>query len=124
MAPQVQEVTRDQAAQALTETPVRDPRGRATPESLAAHGTPVQVLAEGGSMVCVLRPQGNRLWIDAAAGAATENLTQLGLQLAEETARQSGLAAVCFETARPGLVRVAQQHGYRITGWIMEKDVE
>lgn len=121
---QVQAISRDQAAKAFTTRPVPDPRGISTPESLADAGTALEVVADGGSMVCVIRREGDRLWIQAAAGAAVQNLTELGLELAEETARQAGLAKVGFQTARPGLVRSAQQRGYQVVGWILEKEVQ
>lgn len=121
---QVQAISRDQAVKAFTTRPVPDPQGTSTPESLADAGTALEVMADGGSMVCVIRRKGDRLWIQAATGAAVQNLTELGLELAEETARQAGLVGVQFQTARPGLVRIAQLRGYQVVGWILDKEVK
>ncbi|MDR7095534.1 hypothetical protein [Hydrogenophaga laconesensis] len=117
----VQEVSRERAVQAFTETPIIDPAGTSTPESLTAAGVPFELKTATGGGVFVLERQGHVLWITAAAGKATDDLTELGFQLVEETARQCGCTEVGFQTSRRGLVHKSERHGYEVAGWIMRK---
>lgn len=117
------QVSQERAAQAFSVTPVPDPCGTSTPESLAAAGHPFEMRAAGGSAVFVVRKDGPLLWIQAAAGAAADDLTQMGLELIEEMARKSGCSHVGFQTARRGLVRKASRRGYQVHGWIVKKEV-
>lgn len=118
---QVREVSRERAVQAFTETPVPDPRGTSTPESLTAAGVPFELKTATGGGVFVLERQGDVLWITAAVGKAADDLTELGFQLVEETARQAGCSEVGFQTSRRGLVHKSERHGYEVVGWIMRK---
>jgi len=61
------------------------------------------------------------LWVTAAAGKAVEDLTEIGVQLIEETARQCGCSSLAFQTARAGLVKKTERAGYQVAGWIMKK---
>jgi hypothetical protein len=112
-----------QAQAAFTVTPVPDPSGMSTPESLAAAGQAFELSAAGGSGVFVVTKKGTRLWIEAAAGAAADDLTAMGLELIEEMAQRAECIEVAFQTARPGLVRKANQRGYQVAGWILKKAV-
>lgn len=113
-------VSREHAAQAFQNVP--DPTGKSTPESLAA-GPAFELRTSGGSGVFSLERCGNSLWVTAASGRADDDLTAIGLELIEETARQAGCDEVGFQTARPGLVRKAQKQGYQVAGWILKKAV-
>lgn len=112
-----------QAQAAFTATPVPDPRGTSTPASLAGAGQAFELTAAGGSGVFVVRKNGAQLWIQAAAGHAADDLTQLGLELIEEMARHAECTEVAFQTERPGLVKKANQRGYEVAGWILKKAV-
>lgn len=116
-------LSESEAATAFSVTHVPDPRGTSTPESLAAAGQAFELSADGGSGVFVVRKDGHQLWIQAAAGAAADNLTDMGMELFDEMARQAECTEVAFQTARPGLVKKANQRGYVVAGWIMKKAV-
>jgi len=73
--------------------------------------------------VFVVRKDGPLLWVQAAAGAAADDLTSMGLELIEEMARKAECTHVGFQTARPGLVRKASRCGYQVAGWILKKEV-
>ena len=116
-------LTESEAAHAFSVTPVPDPQGTSTPETLAAAGQAFELSAAGGSAVFVVTKKGAQLWIEAAAGHAADDLTAVGLELIEEMARQAGCTEVGFQTARPGLVKKANQRGYQVAGWILKKAV-
>lgn len=119
----LEEVSQAQAAAVFSVTQVPDPCGTSTPESLASAGQAFELKAAGGSAVFVVRKDGPLLWIQAAAGAAADDLTQVGLELIEEMARQAQCTHVGFQTARPGLVRKASRRGYQVYGWIVKKEL-
>lgn len=119
----VREVSRERAVQAFTETPVPDPSGTSTPQTLAAVGVPFELETGTGRGVFVLEQQGDVLWVNAAAGKAADDLTDIGLQVIEETARQVGCRFVAFSTARRGLVHKSERRGFEVSGWIMKKAV-
>lgn len=116
-------MSREAAVRAFTETPVPDPAGISTPESLTAAGVPFELETGTGSGVFVLERHGDVLWVTAAAGKAADDLTDIGLQLIEETARQAGCSSVAFQTSRCGLVRKSERRGFEVSGWIMKKAV-
>lgn len=118
---QVREVSRDQAAKALAETAAMDPLGESTPQTITAAGVPFELKTATGGGTFVLERKGDVLWITAAAGKAQDDLTELGFQLVEETARQCGCTEVGFQTSRRGLVHKSERHGYQVAGWIMRK---
>lgn len=63
------------------------------------------------------------VWIRAAAGEGPGDMTAQTLQAIEAMAAQVQARRLGFQTARPGLVRKAARHGYRVTGWILQKDL-
>jgi hypothetical protein len=119
----IEALTPDQAVQAFNELPVPDPQGIATPETLAAAGEAFEFFAAGGSCRAVIRKNGGQLWIEAASGKAADDLTAIGLELAEEVAKQAQCQEVSFQTCRAGLMKKATQHGYQVAGWILKKDI-
>lgn len=121
---QVREVSRERAVQAFTETPVPDPRGNSTPETLAACGAAFELETGTGSGVFVLERQGDVLWVTAAAGKAADDLTEIGLALIEQTARNCGCTHVAFQTSRRGLVHKSERRSFEVAGWIMKKAVQ
>jgi hypothetical protein len=119
----IQALSSEEAVQAFTERPVPDPQGVATPQSLATAGEAFEFFAAGGSCRAVIRKNGGQLWIEAASGKAADDLTAIGLELAEEVARQANCQEVSFQTCRAGLMKKAIQHGYQVAGWILKKEV-
>lgn len=116
-------LTEAEAVEALRLHQVPDPTGQSTPESLAAAGQAFGLKAEGGSGTFVLVKKGAQIWIEAGAGRAADDLTELGLELIEEIARRSECSEVAFQTARRGLVKKSELAGYQVVGWIMKKKV-
>lgn len=123
MAPHVREVSREHAVRAFQARPVSDPRGLATPETIAARGAAFELQTGNGSGVFVLERKGDQVWVHGASGQAAEDLTAIGLKLIEQGAQLAGARQVAFSTARRGLVRKAERAGYRVTGWIIVKDL-
>jgi len=119
----VTEISESDAVRAFSVTHVPDPQGTSTPETLAAAGQAFELKAQGGSGVFVVAQQGDMLWVQAAAGHAADDLTQIGLDLVEEMAKQLKCQRVGFQTARPGLLRKAERLGYQVNGWILKKEV-
>lgn len=120
----VQEVSREEAIAAIAPVVRRDPDGLATPESVVAAGVPLRLEVEGGHATMVLARRGpgaRQLWIEGAVGGGDVDMTAIGLQFIEDTARQAGCEEVAFQTARRGLVRKAARHGYQVHGYILRK---
>ena len=74
--------------------------------------------------VVAVRDLESWLWCDCAAGSDLPAI----LASLEQVARYARRTCVAWQTARPGLVRIARRHGYRVlqpvgSGWIMLKAV-
>ncbi|WP_186181839.1 hypothetical protein [Burkholderia gladioli] len=89
--------------------------GAETVERVAQAGRTFVVSQDGRDVLAYcLQRQGDEVYVLAAAGTADFDLTALGLVLIEAQAR--GAASVAFQTCRPGLIRKASRHGYKIEG--------
>lgn len=118
------EVTRiaaSEAAAVMHAAGLIDPAGVDTPSTIAATGETFALSTPGGRGVFVTKKRGRQLWISGAGAVGSTGLAQCGLDMIEAIARQSDCDTVAFQTARPGLVRIAKKQGYRITGFILEK---
>lgn len=111
------------AAQAVSKAALYDPRGTSTPESLAAVGPAFALHTTDGVGAFVVKKNGIQLWVEAAVGQSPDDLTDMGMSIIEEMARKADCTEVAFQTARTGLVKKATQNGYRVTGWILKKDI-
>lgn len=98
-----------------------DPAKHHTPESIAASGQCFTLETAGGKGVFVAEKRGSQLWIHGAGALASKGMAADGLPVVEAMARAADCDRVGFQTARPGLVRVAKKQGYKITGFILEK---
>lgn len=102
-----------------------DPRGIATAADLGAMTAGGECFAltddAGAQCIYVIRVRNGQAWIQAAAGHGAADVTALTLPTIELQA--SHLQSVAFQTMRPGLVRKASKLGYRVTGWILRKDL-
>lgn len=116
-------VTPDHAASVMRAAGMVDPGRQDTPESIARAGCAFELKAGGGDAVLVLKKRGSQLWVMGAAAVASKGLTPVCFEAIEAIARKSACCQVAFQTARPGLVRLAKKSGYRIAGFIMEKGV-
>lgn len=83
----------------------------------------MRVTTEAGALVFVATKRASNLWIEAAQGQGAQDFTALGLELAQRTAQHTGCESVSFQTARRGLVKKAEQHGFKVVGWILKKEV-
>lgn len=110
---QVLEVSRARAMAAIVAA--RIPVGVPTSAHwLTEGGACMELRTDDGSMVFVVRREGDALWVDAAAATSGARNLAAGLPLADEIARQLGCRRVAFDTLRPGLVRRARRAGYCI----------
>lgn len=78
----------------------------------------------GGAGVGVLENKGETLWVWGFGADASKGLTADAIAVTESMAKKANCKKVGFKTSRAGLVRIAQKHGYRITAFILEKNIE
>lgn len=119
----VQKIEPGRAAAVLEAAAMSDPAKRSTPASIAESGECFQLTADGSEGVFVLQRKGAGLWISGAGAVQSKGLTGTGLQVIEQIAKQSDCQTVGFQTARPGLVRLAKKQGFKVVGVIMEKSI-
>lgn len=117
----VTSLTWDEAAHAINAAGVVDPAGINTPGDIARGGHCYAFNCDGETCSYVVRVVGKTMVIDAAAATGTKNATAVGLELARRMALEIGCTAIQFETARPGLAKLALQHGYTSKSVLMEK---
>lgn len=113
-------------AEAVTEfraAGLGDPNRQFTAESLAGSGQAFRLTTGTASGVFVAEVRGNHLWIHGAGAAASSGLTAAGLALFDAMATTAGCEFIAFETARPGLARLAKKNGYRPAAVVMKKKV-
>jgi hypothetical protein len=113
------------AARALAGMESLDPRGLSEPGDL------VQMVKEGqcyelaGDLVravYVLHIRNQCAWVEAAKGSGPLDLAGVLDEVITEQA--SGLSSLGCQTARPGLVRKLKRRGWRVSGWVMRKDLQ
>lgn len=121
----MRQISPEAAALALAGLEALDPRGL-----MAAGDVREMALAgecfelEGGlaSAIYVLRVRNGIAWVDALKGAGDVDLVQLLDEVI--CAQAEGLEAIALQTKRPGLVRKLKRHGYRVTGWVLRKELQ
>lgn len=118
----------DEAARIFAPLVGLDPQRSATAEGIAKAGPTFRIETGVGHAVFTLSAKAGFCWVHAARGAG-QGMTEVGLNVIEQIARQAGCHAVGFQTLRRGLVRKAQRLGYRIagqinTGHILEKSIQ
>lgn len=111
------------AERAMREAGLHDPAHGITPETIAASGQGFRLTTAGGEGVFVAEKRGPEMWVHGAASISSKGLTADGLGVIEAMAKTADCNHVAFQTARPGLVRLARKSGYRVTGFIMEKSI-
>lgn len=101
-----------------------DPAGRTglgDIEALTARGQCFVASALDGQAVYVLDVHNGVAQITACKGSGPVDWSAVLLPTIEAQAK--GCKAVTFQTKRRGLVRRAEKQGYRVTGWILTKDL-
>jgi hypothetical protein len=104
---------------AAAHSPKVDASGRAGVDEIIGAGHPFVVCSDGQPVAAyvlqAMRKAGaNVLWITAAAGRASLDLTATLTRLIERQARVAQFDAIGFRTERRGLVRKAARHGYEV----------
>lgn len=110
------------AAARLASVAELDPSGMATPEQLAAHCQAhrcAESIGPDGAATVAYAVINGVVWVIAAAGDGA-GMTE---QLTRDLSAVPGARAVAFQTKRRGLVRKAEKLGYRVTGYILRRDV-
>jgi hypothetical protein len=97
-------------------TPKTDRAGQIDIDSVLAGAVCIKMEDDAGRIVgaYVLHAEGPVLWVRAAAGRASIDLTQVMAALLERQGRE--FDEIGFQTQRPGLIKKAQALGYRVTG--------
>lgn len=121
------QVQPDEAARIFAPLVGLDPERSATAEAIAKAGPTFRIQAQAGELVFTVSARDGTCWVHAARGTG-RGMTEVGLRVIEELAREAGCHAVGFQTLRRGLLRQAQRLGYRIaghinTGHILQKSI-
>jgi hypothetical protein len=104
-----------------------DPRGMTAPGDLvrmAATGQCFELAGDGVHAVCVVHMRNGCMWVDALKGDGPVDLVDAVDRLLTAAAELEHLQAIALQTQRRGLVKKLQSHGYRVTGWVMRKDLQ
>jgi len=121
----VREIAPQLAAQRLAGMEHLDPRGLTAPGEVAAmagEGRCFEITGDAARAVYVLVVRNGCAWVQAARGEGRIDLTQLLDAVLTEQAQ--GLQALACQTARPGLVRKLQRRGWRVSGWVLRKELQ
>lgn len=113
------------AALALRGMEGMDPRGLCDGGALQAMcdaGECFEAQAGAAKAVYVLTVANGVCWVDALVGSGGGDLVEAVDSVI--TGQAKGLRAIGLQTMRPGLVRRLERLGYRVTGWVMRKDLQ
>lgn len=114
------------AAQALAGVEKRDPRGITTAQDMAhftQRGECFAIQVPGAQLAYILTVENGQAWVQAAQASSGQFDFEKILSPIIEAQARGVCHSVAFQTARRGLVRKAQRQGYRVTGWILKKDI-
>lgn len=102
-------------------SPKTDPDGRHSVDALIATGQCWKIVEEGAiTGALVTEAYGDELWISVAVGRAQADLVELMADHLREHAA-GRFRTIAFQTARRGLVKKAERHGYRVAAYIVRK---
>lgn len=120
----VRPIDRDEAVRRLVGVAALDPSGVTSgDDELTRHGHAFEVAGEGGSAVFVVAIRNGCAFVIAAKGGGEFDLTAALDQAVTQGAINKGCKSIGLQTARRGLVKKLGRRGYRVTGWIMKKDI-
>lgn len=124
---EVRPIPAPQAAHQLVGLARLDPRGMLSDADIPAmcdRGECFELVAADGRLraVYVLEVRNGVAWVSALAGSG-QGLDVCQVFDGVTTRQAAGLQRLAFQTARPGLVRKMSGFGYRVTGWIMVKEI-
>ncbi len=92
-------------------------------DALARMGNAFAIDTADGSAVFVVAQRNGIAFVTAAQGGGSVDMTVLLDHVVTLGATNDGCKAIAFQTARPGLVRKLTKRGFRVTGWVMRKDL-
>lgn len=90
-------------------------------EAMAHHGCCFALVSGQAGAVYVFHVRNRVVWIDALKGNGDGDLVQLVDEAI--TAQAKGMQAIALQTKRPGLVKKLERRGYRVTGWVLRKEL-
>lgn len=98
-----------------------DPSGRFSVDSMIAGGTCWKIVESGAITAALLTSEeGGALWVLIASGRSCTDLVDImAAHLQQHAAGR--FSSIGFRTARKGLVRKAERHGYEVEAFIMRK---
>jgi len=122
-------ITPERAAAALAGIEQLDPTGQTEPGDLlpmCERGACFELTAGDSTAVYVLTLKNGVVWVDAGKGTGPLDLTNTLREIVEHQAQSvpGGARSIAMQTARRGLVRKLGRQGYRVTGYIITKDLQ
>lgn len=120
------EISPARASAALAGCEALDPRGMTSAadlEAMTRNGRCFELAGHQARAVYVLRTHNGVCWVDALKGCA-DGVDLVDLVDGLITTQAEGLDAIALQTRRAGLVKKLQRRGYRITGWVMRKEIQ
>lgn len=120
----VQRLPGHEAARRLAGMERLDPRGLCGPGDIEAMCEQGQCFAVAGMVdaVYVLNVRNGVVWVDAIKGSGTIDVTTTLDAIVSEQAK--GLNAIACQTPLRGMVRKLERRGFRVTGWILRKELQ
>ncbi len=113
-----------EAASRLQGVAERDPSGLArSAEDLTRNGQAFAIDGDAGSAVFVVAVRSGCAFVVAAKGSGDIDMTDVLDRVITRGATNDGCKSIAFQTARPGLVRKLTRKGFRVTGWVLKKDL-
>lgn len=120
----VRPIAAAEAARRLAGVAELDPSGiTSSADDLVRHGQAFAIDGDAGSAVFVVVVRNGCAFVTAAKGAGRIDMTQVLDQVVTRGATNDGCTSIGLQTARPGLVRKLRARGFRVTGWVMKKDI-
>ncbi len=120
----VRPIAAGEAARRLAGVAELDPSGvTSSADDLVRHGQAFAIDAEAGSAVFVVVVRNGCAFVVAAKGEGQIDMTRVLDEVVTRGATNEGCKSIGLQTARPGLVRKLQKRGFRVTGWVMKKEL-
>lgn len=120
----VRPIAAAEAARRLAGVAELDPSGiTLSADDLVRHGQAFAIDGDAGSAVFVVVVRNGCAFVTAAKGAGRIDMTQVLDRVVTRGATNDGCTSIGLQTARPGLVRKLSARGFRVTGWVMKKDI-
>lgn len=118
-------IAADEAARALVGLDRLDPTGMAGPDDVGPLCAAGRCFALSGAAqaVYVLTVRNGVVWVDGLKGASGQVDVFEALD-AIVTEQAQGARSIALQTKRRGLVAALKPRGYRVSGWILTKELQ